>query len=66
MVDFGYNNKAIRNQKHFKRIANGNVAYSGIIALTDEPLSRRKPGEVSEDNINDSQVAQKTNDNRAK
>ena len=43
MVDFGYNNKAIRNQKHFKRIANGNVAYSGIIALTEEPLPRRKP-----------------------
>ena len=26
MVDFGYNNNAITNQKHFKRIANGNVA----------------------------------------
>ena len=26
MVDFGYNNNAIRNQKHFKRIANGNAA----------------------------------------
>ena len=26
MVDFGYNNNAIRNQKHFKPIANGNVA----------------------------------------
>ena len=25
MVDFGYNNNAIRNQKHFKPIANGNV-----------------------------------------
>ena len=24
MVDFGYNNNAIRNQKHFKPIANGN------------------------------------------
>ena len=26
MVDFGYNKNAIRNQKHFKPIANGNVA----------------------------------------
>ena len=26
MVDFGYKNNAIRNQKHFKPIANGNVA----------------------------------------
>ena len=36
MVDFGYNNNAIGNQKHFKPIANGNVAYSRMIALTDE------------------------------
>ena len=26
MVDFRYNNNAIRNQKHLKPIANGNVA----------------------------------------
>ena len=26
MVGFGYNNNAIRNQKDFKPIANGNVA----------------------------------------
>ena len=26
MVDFGYNNNAIRKQKRFKPIANGNVA----------------------------------------
>ena len=26
MVGFGYNNNAIRNQKYFKPIANGNVA----------------------------------------
>ena len=26
MVDFGWNNNAVRNQKHFKPIANGNVA----------------------------------------
>ena len=38
MVDFGYKNNAIRNQKHFKPIANGNVADSCMIALTDEPL----------------------------
>ena len=35
MVDIGYdNNNAIRNQKHFKPIANGNVADSRMIALT--------------------------------
>ena len=38
MVDFGYNSNASRNQKHFKPIANGNVADIGMIALTDEPL----------------------------
>ena len=43
MVDFGCNNNAIRNQKHFKPIANGNVADSGMIALTDEPFPCRKP-----------------------
>ena len=36
MVDFGYNSNA--NQKHFKSIANGNVADSRMIALTDESL----------------------------
>ena len=38
MVDLAYRNNAIRNQKHFKPIANGNVADSGMIALTDETL----------------------------
>ena len=38
MVDFGYNNSAIRNQKHFKPIANDNVADNRMIALTDESL----------------------------
>ena len=38
MIDFGYNKNAIRNQKHFKPVANGNVADSGMIALIDEPL----------------------------
>ena len=33
----------IRNQKHFKPIANGNVADSGMIALIEEPLPCRKP-----------------------
>ena len=42
-VDFGYNNNAIRNQKHLKPIANSNTADSGMIALTDEPLPCRKP-----------------------
>ena len=36
MVDFGYNNNAFRNRKHFKPIANGNAADSHMIALTDE------------------------------
>ena len=40
MVDFRYNNNAIRNQKHFKPISNGN---SSMIALTDEPLPCWKP-----------------------
>ena len=43
MVDFGYNNNAIRNQKHFKPIANGNVANIGMIALTDKPRLCQKP-----------------------
>ena len=38
MVDFGYNNNAIRKQKHLKPIANGNIADSGMITLTDEPF----------------------------
>ena len=36
MVDFGYNNNAIRTREHFKPIANGNAADSHMIALTDE------------------------------
>ena len=40
MVDFRYNNSAIRNQKHFKPIANGNCR---TIAITDEPLPCWKP-----------------------
>ena len=43
MVDFGCNNNADRNQKHFKPTANGNAADSGMIALTDEPLPCQKP-----------------------
>ena len=39
MVDFGYNNYATRKQKYFKPISNGNVADSGMIALTDKPFS---------------------------
>ena len=42
MVDSGYKNNAIRNQKHFKPIANGNVADSGMIALTEEPFPCQK------------------------
>ena len=40
MANFGYNNNAIRNQNHFKTIAEGDVADSGMIPLTDEPLPR--------------------------
>ena len=43
MVDFGYKNNAIGNQKHFKPIASGNVADSGMMALTDEPFLCEKP-----------------------
>ena len=43
MVDSGYNNNAIRNQKPFKPIANGNVTDSGMIVLTEEPFPYRKP-----------------------
>ena len=43
MVDFGYNNNAIRNQKHFKPIANGNVADNRMIALNYESLPCWKP-----------------------
>ena len=43
MVDFWYNNNAIRNQKHFRPIANGDVADSRMIALTDDPLPCWKP-----------------------
>ena len=42
MVDFGYKNNAIRNQRHFEPIANGNFADSSMIALTDEPFPCQK------------------------
>ena len=38
MVDFGYDNNDIRNQKHFKSIANGIIADSRMFALTEESL----------------------------
>ena len=37
-VEFGCTNNAIRNQKHFKPIANGNAADIRMIALADDPL----------------------------
>ena len=43
MVDFRYNNNAIKNQKHFETIANGDVADSGMTALTDKPFPCLKP-----------------------
>ena len=43
LVDFACRNNAIRNQKHFKPIADGNVADSSMIALTDESLPCWKP-----------------------
>ena len=42
-LTFGYNNNAIRNQKHFKQIVNVNVADSDMIGLTDEPLPCWQP-----------------------
>ena len=35
MADFRYNSTAIRKQKNFKSIVNGNVADSGMIVLTN-------------------------------
>ena len=49
MVDFGYNNNAIRNQKHFKPITNGN---SHMIAWTDELLPCWKPKKKESLNVN--------------
>ena len=40
MVEFRCSNNAVRKQKHFKPITNGN---SSVIALTDEPLLCWKP-----------------------
>ena len=42
MADFGYNDNAIRNQKIFRPIVHGNVAETGVISLTEEPLPCRK------------------------
>ena len=36
MDDFGYKNNCHQKPKQFKPIANGNVADSGMVALTDE------------------------------
>ena len=38
MCGFVYNKNAIRNQKKFKPIDNGNVADSNMIVLTDKSL----------------------------
>ena len=43
MANFGYNNNAIRNQKHFKTIADGDLADSDMTVLTGEPLPCQKP-----------------------
>ena len=50
-LDITYNN-AIRNEKHFKPMANGNVADSGIIASTDEPLPCWKTKKNGRLNVN--------------
>ena len=42
MVDFGYNDNNIKNDKHFKPISNGNIANTSMIALLEEPLPCRK------------------------
>ena len=41
MADFGYSN-CYQKPKKFNSIANCNVADSGMIALTDEPLHVEK------------------------
>ena len=46
MADFGYNHNAIRNKKNFKPIANGNVADSGMIPLTDENQNQKSKKSV--------------------
>ena len=43
MVDFGYNDSNIKNDKHFKPISYGNIAGTSMIALLEEPLPCRKP-----------------------
>ena len=52
MIDFGYNNNTIRNQKYFKPIANSDAADSGMIALTDEPIPRWKPEKNGSSKLN--------------
>ena len=52
MVDFRYNNDSIRNQKHFKTIANDDVVDSGMTALTDEPPPWRNLKMVGNLNVN--------------
>ena len=52
MVDFGYNNNTIRNHKNFKPIANGDVADSGMTALSDEALPCCKPKKRMKVNVN--------------
>ena len=52
IVDFGYNNNAIRKQKRFKPIANGNVVDSGMIALIGKPLPCWKPKKNESLNVN--------------
>ena len=42
MTDLGHNNNVVRNQKHFKSIANGDVADSDMISLTEQ-ISISKP-----------------------
>ena len=42
MVDFGYNDNNIKNDKHLKPISNGNIANTSMIALLEEPLPCRK------------------------
>ena len=42
MVDFGYNDNNIKNDKHLKPISSGNIANTSMIALLEEPLPCRK------------------------
>ena len=42
MTEFRYKNNAIRKQKVLKPIVHANIADTGVISLTEEPVPCRK------------------------